>query len=238
MQNGLTLDDLAVAIGTIKQTIYKYEHGIVTNIPDDKVKALAKVLNTTPAYLRGLVDNPSPDFDLRELQSQLDQAQLSSGTRQIFIRRIFEEMGKADCADIEAVFGTSHPFDNIEQRTITVKDVRRIAGELGVTVDYLVGITEDPSTSRAGINNDEIADRIDDADSDLILAVHEICGMFKTHATEDYATGNLERVWNPAKIEVVREYLIDSTSTIQKLIAARIGDSGIAESSDIEGIKE
>lgn len=49
----ITLEDLAKVLGTTKQTIYKYENGIITNIPYDKIVALSKVLKTTPNFLMG-----------------------------------------------------------------------------------------------------------------------------------------------------------------------------------------
>lgn len=53
----ITLEELAKLIGTTKQTIYKYENGIITNIPYEKVYALAKALNTTPDYLMGFTSS-------------------------------------------------------------------------------------------------------------------------------------------------------------------------------------
>lgn len=50
---GLTQVDLAEAIGESKQTIYKYETGIVTNIPLDKLEAIAKALKCPPEELAG-----------------------------------------------------------------------------------------------------------------------------------------------------------------------------------------
>ena len=50
---GLTLEELAEALGTSKQTIHRYENGIISNIPSEKVEALAKVLGTTPSRLMG-----------------------------------------------------------------------------------------------------------------------------------------------------------------------------------------
>lgn len=52
-QKGYTQDDLASAINTKKQTIYKYETGIITNIPLDKLEKIAKFLNVSAAYLAG-----------------------------------------------------------------------------------------------------------------------------------------------------------------------------------------
>ena len=45
---GLTQTELAKKIGVKQQTIQKYENGIVTNIPSDKIEAIAKALNVTP----------------------------------------------------------------------------------------------------------------------------------------------------------------------------------------------
>ncbi len=52
-ENSLTQTELAGKIQTTKQNIYKYEKGIITNIPLDKIEALAEVLNTTSAYIAG-----------------------------------------------------------------------------------------------------------------------------------------------------------------------------------------
>ena len=50
--------DLADEVGVSKQTLYKYENGIVTNIPSDKIESLAYALNTTPEYLMCWSDDP------------------------------------------------------------------------------------------------------------------------------------------------------------------------------------
>ena len=49
----LTLEELAKKLHTTKQTIYKYEKNIVTNIPSDRIEALAEVLDSTPDYIMG-----------------------------------------------------------------------------------------------------------------------------------------------------------------------------------------
>jgi repressor LexA len=53
----LTQEALATAASTTKQTIHKYETGIISNIPASKLKAIADKLHTTPAYLMGWIDN-------------------------------------------------------------------------------------------------------------------------------------------------------------------------------------
>ena len=49
----MTQDDVAKRLNVAVQTIYKYEKGIVTNIPLDKLELLAKVLDTTTTYITG-----------------------------------------------------------------------------------------------------------------------------------------------------------------------------------------
>jgi transcriptional regulator with XRE-family HTH domain len=59
-KNNLSQEELAKALNTTKQAIYKYESGIVTNIPLDKIETLSNVLCTTPAYLMGWKENTTP----------------------------------------------------------------------------------------------------------------------------------------------------------------------------------
>lgn len=53
---GMSQTDLANEVGSSKQNIYKYENGIITNIPSDKIEAISAALCTTPAYLMGWDD--------------------------------------------------------------------------------------------------------------------------------------------------------------------------------------
>ena len=57
LKAGISQEALAKAIGSTKQAVYKYEAGIVTNIPMDKINIMATVLSVTPAYLMGWKEN-------------------------------------------------------------------------------------------------------------------------------------------------------------------------------------
>ena len=50
---GLTQEELGTVCGVSKQTIYKYEQGIITNIPSDKVELICNELDISPVYLMG-----------------------------------------------------------------------------------------------------------------------------------------------------------------------------------------
>lgn len=50
--------DFADKINVSKQTLYKYENNLITNIPSDKIEAVAKLANVSPAYIMGW-ENPT-----------------------------------------------------------------------------------------------------------------------------------------------------------------------------------
>lgn len=52
-KKNLTLEELAKRCETTKQTIFKYENEIVTNIPYEKIVLLSKALDVSPSYLFG-----------------------------------------------------------------------------------------------------------------------------------------------------------------------------------------
>ena len=71
-QLGMTQTELAVRLGTTKQTIGKYEKGIVTNIPLKRVVELAGALECTPEYLTGWEEpKPAKQDELADLLEDL-----------------------------------------------------------------------------------------------------------------------------------------------------------------------
>lgn len=53
---GMSQVSFADKIGVSKQTLYKYENNIITNIPSDKIESIANIGGTTPSYLMGWMD--------------------------------------------------------------------------------------------------------------------------------------------------------------------------------------
>ena len=52
-QLGISQTELAQKIGVSKQTLYKYENDLITNIPSDAIEKISMVLECAPAYLMG-----------------------------------------------------------------------------------------------------------------------------------------------------------------------------------------
>ena len=59
-QLGMSQVDFATKINVSKQTLYKYENNIITNIPSDKIESAARICNVSPAYIMGWGNNLSP----------------------------------------------------------------------------------------------------------------------------------------------------------------------------------
>ena len=57
----LTLDAVGKYIGVARQTVCKYESGMITNIPSDKIEAIARLFSVSPAYLMGWTDDSSKE---------------------------------------------------------------------------------------------------------------------------------------------------------------------------------
>lgn len=67
---GITQEELAASAGTTKQTIHKYETGIISNIPASKIKAISDRLQTTPAYLMGWEDISYESLGLNPIKTK------------------------------------------------------------------------------------------------------------------------------------------------------------------------
>lgn len=87
---GLSQDELAQKLNTTKQTIYKYEMGIVTNIPSDKIEKLALIFHISPAYIMGWTD------EIASVNSNTSSPKLSDQEQQLLKNfRILNNLGQS-----------------------------------------------------------------------------------------------------------------------------------------------
>lgn len=56
----MTQEQVAKICKTTKQTIFKYENNIVTNIPYEKILLICEALDITPSYLFGWEEKEQP----------------------------------------------------------------------------------------------------------------------------------------------------------------------------------
>lgn len=89
-----TLDEVAQKLNTSKQTIQRYESGVIANIPSDKIEQMAKIFGVSPAYLMGW----EQEQNTRVTQSK------SAGISQVYLSlaKQFQD-NKIDPEDIEKI---------------------------------------------------------------------------------------------------------------------------------------
>lgn len=61
---GFSQEELANMLNTTKQTIYKYETGIVTNIPSDKIEEMSRIFSVSPAVIMGWDEPTAPIYEV------------------------------------------------------------------------------------------------------------------------------------------------------------------------------
>lgn len=111
--------------------------------------------------------------------------------------------------DTEKVAARAEQLRAQEKAKKTIEDGNRIVCAVSVNV---------------GIPDMYLKDSVEDADTDLLLTVHEICGMDNETITEDTVSGAIYQKWNPKKIKLVKDYLLDGQSQIKKIINAELAN--------------
>ena len=69
-RQGLQQIDVAKKAKISKQLLYKYENGIITNIPSDRIAAIAEALNVSPAEIMGWAESKE-EAQLSEVKTAL-----------------------------------------------------------------------------------------------------------------------------------------------------------------------
>lgn len=93
---GLTLEEVADKLFITKQTIYKYEKDIVTNIPSNRLERLAEIYHTTPEFILGWENAPQTTSST-ELSS--DSNQLSCQRQLLALLDELNEAGQKKVID-------------------------------------------------------------------------------------------------------------------------------------------
>lgn len=71
LELGLTLKDVAKALGVAESTVSRYESSDIQNMGIDKIEALSRVLRCSPAYLMGWDDSTSGAFVLTDIEKTI-----------------------------------------------------------------------------------------------------------------------------------------------------------------------
>lgn len=98
LSKGISQTGLAERIGQSKQTVYKYENNIITNIPSDVIEKIAIALDTTLPYLFGWEESPEIKSSEPTAIDPLDEkilelfAQLTPENKEIFLGKLVQTL--------------------------------------------------------------------------------------------------------------------------------------------------
>lgn len=129
---GMTQEELATKVNTIKQTIYKYESGVITNIPFERLQNIADALGTTPSYLMGWEDNAPNASATKSNTTPADY-----GSRIIKARRSHGVTQKELAGATGFSMATIYQYES-GTKTPDIVSLRKIAGAIGCSVVDLI----------------------------------------------------------------------------------------------------
>lgn len=140
----MTQEHLGRICGITKQAVYKYEAGIVTNIPIDRLERIAQSLGVSSAYLMGW-EKETP-VSISKSKHPAQTAEWNIYTR---IRSRREELGLSQ-EELAARMGykSKSSINKIEMgvNDIPQSKVLAFAKALGTTTAYLMGCDEEKET--------------------------------------------------------------------------------------------
>ena len=132
----LSQEYVAEFLHTTKQAVYKYENGIVKNIPTEKIEKLAQLFGVTPQYLIGWKEKPADEGELEDKNisnktaNRIKQLRIANGlTQQGLAKKLF----KSDSTVRMWELGKSEP---------DIETLEKLSIIYGVSVDYLIGNSE------------------------------------------------------------------------------------------------
>ena len=97
LELGLTLEDVAQAVGVGRSTVRKWETGMIKNMGRDKIAALARVLQLSPVELV-----PMPDRIASE-----DEERLEALHQDPRLGLLFDRTRKMSPADVETMLAVA-----------------------------------------------------------------------------------------------------------------------------------
>lgn len=94
--------DLANSLHIKKQTLYKYENDVITNIPSDNIEEIARICNVSPAFIMGWSDIIEPEEVDSSLSSEIElQEYLEELKNREEMRMLFKLAKGATKEDVE-----------------------------------------------------------------------------------------------------------------------------------------
>lgn len=72
IENNMTLEELGKKASVSRATMQRYESGVISNIPSDKIELLADALGVSPAYLMGWEEEKEQEYEIQTIAAHHD----------------------------------------------------------------------------------------------------------------------------------------------------------------------
>lgn len=105
-EKGMTLEDVAKVLNISRQTMSRYETGVITNIPYDTIETLGHIFEVSPSYIMGWRnrDGSMVKSDLHDLPEYDADGNKLEWTDEEYKRAdLLNEMETVDVAKYEAI---------------------------------------------------------------------------------------------------------------------------------------
>lgn len=110
---GLTLEDVAKKSGVSRQTIQRYESGVISNIPSDRIEKIAESLRVSPSYLMGWEKIAIKGIGLEEDKTYvLKYDDYEEQRRLLSIYRLLNKAGKNRLIDYAELLRDSDKYND------------------------------------------------------------------------------------------------------------------------------
>lgn len=221
---GMTQQQLADALGVQRAVISKYENGTI----EPSVTQICKIADVLGVPVSYLLCRTDESVDM-----------LSTSRSAVFRNRLQCAIDQADSADLQEMFGSSQPFQDVldGEQQITLTRANEVADSIGLPLRYLLGFTDDPSDASdrqvkilleyenfgQKVKNDLLHSKdqimahapvaIRNAQAVLLEKVDEIC---KDSADLDEALQLHELELMPARIGLITDFLEANKSFLRK----------------------
>lgn len=141
---GLTLKEVAAAIGVQEATIQRYESGRIKDIPDEKVCALSETLDTSAEYLMGIGSDSDNLGGADQFVDWLLQPSDAAGNN---IKKLRKERGLSVeelAHQVQVSRQTIYRYESGKLGNMSPGTASRLAKSLHTSVAYIIGKTDDP----------------------------------------------------------------------------------------------
>ncbi len=148
---GLTQEDVAIRLGTTPQNIYKYEKGIIKNIPLSSIVAMSELFGVSSAELAGMTEDASSSLSTSDAFSE----KKAFGLRLRHLRETAGLSVRELALKLHVIPGVINDLENGTSDEISESMLGKIADFFGKSREYFIDSASPEAFSDLKLNETE-----------------------------------------------------------------------------------